>query len=600
MNLLVPGALGLAALAGPLLVLYMLRSRRRQVAVSSTLLWSRAEQNVTSAVPWKRLDLTTLLLLQLLLLALFVLSLARPFFTEPTVLGPHTVFVVDTSGSMAQAGRFEEAVGRIEELAVDVSDAKVVSIVEAGPEARVVSAFVRDPDLVVDALTRLAPTGGEADLSGAIRLARGLATPDRPTNLVLLTDGGSRDLAEEPVVDAVHVRIDAVEPNVGIAAFTVDDSPNAGTRAFLSVANRTEETRTVEFDVAVDGLLVSTVEVEVGPGATADRTFSVDAAPGSVVEVVRSGPEDGLALDDRAWVVLGEPEQRRVAVTGEGSPFLAALIGVTEGFETADRSAADVVVVDRGPLPTLDRPTWLIRPDEPPPGIRITGLVENAVATFQAPGEPLLDNVDLSGLAVAEAQVVEATGWFAIARAGDVPLILLGDVDGHRSVYFTFDITHSNLPVQLSFPILGSALLEWLGGVTAEASVSAPAGTPIPLAAPPGTSIDVLMPDGEIRRVDATATSFVDTGTPGVYRIGYTAADGVASSGPVAARSFVAEEARAAPRTIATSTGGEQAGNDAGRLIREFAPQFIVVVLALLMVEWWLGHQRPVPMRRTT
>ena len=109
MNFLAPAALALAALAIPLIVLYMLRTRRHRQEVSSVMLWERAGVAVTSAVPRQRLKVTPLLIAQLIALALFVLLLARPFLREASLLGPHTVFVIDTSGSMAMAGRLEEA-----------------------------------------------------------------------------------------------------------------------------------------------------------------------------------------------------------------------------------------------------------------------------------------------------------------------------------------------------------------------------------------------------------------------------------------------------------------------------------------------------------
>ena len=51
MSFLIPAAFGLAALAGPLIVLYMLRSRRQRVEVPSTLLWEQLDLPVSSAVP---------------------------------------------------------------------------------------------------------------------------------------------------------------------------------------------------------------------------------------------------------------------------------------------------------------------------------------------------------------------------------------------------------------------------------------------------------------------------------------------------------------------------------------------------------------------
>ena len=97
MNLLAPIALGLASLAIPLVVLYMLRSRRRRVEVASTLLWEQVGAPVSSAVPWQKLRLTPLLLLQLAVLAALVFTLARPFYSQDTMLGPHTVMVFDVT-----------------------------------------------------------------------------------------------------------------------------------------------------------------------------------------------------------------------------------------------------------------------------------------------------------------------------------------------------------------------------------------------------------------------------------------------------------------------------------------------------------------------
>ena len=46
--------------------------------------------------------------------------------------------------------------------------------------------------------------------------------------------------------------------------------------------------------------------------------------------------------------------------------------------------------------------TWLIRPETPPAGVEFDEIATGLAATFQSPGEPILDAVDLSGLVVAE------------------------------------------------------------------------------------------------------------------------------------------------------------------------------------------------------
>jgi hypothetical protein len=591
MNLLAPIALGLASLAIPLVVLYMLRSRRRRVEVPSTLLWEQVGAPVSSAVPWQKLRLTPLLLLQLLVLAALVFTLARPFYSQDTLLGPHTVMVFDVSGSMAMAGRLERAKERALTMVADISEANLVSVVEAGAQPRVLAGLSRDPDLVIAAITSLQVTGGNGDLSAAIRLGRGLATPDRPTSLLIFSDGGTDPLPEEPVAGARQVRIDDFGPNVGVSAWSIEPSTEGSLRAFLQLSNYGGDAKSVAAEVAVNGLPAGVVTLELPGLGEARQTIPVDAGPGDVVTVQLLDTEDSLSLDDQAVLVVGGGPERKVGLSS-GSPFLAALIEAAPGFTGGGEGEPELLVVDGGASATIDRPAWVIATQTPPAGITPTELVRNTVVTWQRPGEPILDGVDLSQVAVAEAQVVDAPGWLPLVRAGDVPLVLLGEVEGQRVAYFTFDISKSNLPVQIGFPILGARLLDWLAGAGAGAVSSEAAGTPIALSAPAGTVPRVTLPDASTRELPPAAASFADTGLPGLYRVDYLKEDGTSSPGPMAVRTFVPDESAGASRQIATadSPGAPQ---DAAQLIREWAPWFIGLVLLLMAIEWWVGHQRP-------
>jgi hypothetical protein len=170
-------------------------------------------------------------------------------------------------------------------------------------------------------------------------------------------------------------------------------------------------------------------------------------------------------------------------------------------------------------------------------------------------------------------------------------------VNGHRVAYFAFDLTHSNLPIQVGFPILGARILEWLGGTGAGAVSSEPAGTPIPLAVQAGGTARLTLPGGEIRDLTPGAASFTETGRPGVYRLEYLTADGIVTPGAVAVRTFVADESAGASRALATSGSVTQA-DEVSMLVREWAPWVIGAVLLLMAIEWWVGHQRPGLARR--
>jgi Ca-activated chloride channel family protein len=599
MSFLAPAALGLLALSIPLVVLYMLRSRRQVQEVPSTMLWEGEEQFVSSSLPWQRLKITGALLLQLLALAAFALLLARPFVREATLLGPHTVIVIDTSGSMATSGRFETALAEARRLAEDASEAQLVSVVEAGPTPRVLAAFSREPADVRAALDSLQVGGGIEDLAGALQLARGLATPDRPTSVLLMSDGGIEGALTEPVADARHVLYDQADANVAITAFSTGVPGEGVVRLFAEVANFSGRPGEVVLDVAVEGLATSSHAVAIEPAGRTRQIIEVDAGPGDLVTVALRDHDDANPLDDRASLVLAGARDLSVTVVGEGSPFLDALVRALPGFGPAVGAAPDLAIIDGASAAVIDRPAWVIAPETPPPGIEIVGVLENPVITFQQPSEPLLDGIDMSDVVIGSAQIVEAPGWFPIVSAGSTDLVLLGDVAGRRVVYFTFDLVESNLPVLVGFPILGSRIMSYLGGGGVTSGSTAVAGTPIPVAVPAGATATVARPDGGSDELTSGTLDYTATDLPGVYRVVVTDEEGTVLSQVRTVRQFAPGESIGSARQLSTVVSDDIDPSESS-LLREWAPAILAAVLLIVLVEWWVAYGRPRPWRRTS
>jgi len=90
-----------AAAAVPLLLLlYFLKLKRRETAVSSTLLWKRAVRDLQVNAPFQRLRRNLLLLLQLLALTAMLLALAGPVLALRRGPGRRYVLLIDRSASM--------------------------------------------------------------------------------------------------------------------------------------------------------------------------------------------------------------------------------------------------------------------------------------------------------------------------------------------------------------------------------------------------------------------------------------------------------------------------------------------------------------------
>src|SRR5438270_12010941 len=83
-----------------LLVLYFLKLRRREMLVSSTILWKKAVQDLQVNAPFQRLRRNLLLLLQLLILLFLLLALSRPVTHFTPGAGKISVILIDRSASM--------------------------------------------------------------------------------------------------------------------------------------------------------------------------------------------------------------------------------------------------------------------------------------------------------------------------------------------------------------------------------------------------------------------------------------------------------------------------------------------------------------------
>jgi hypothetical protein len=116
--------------------LYFLKLKRENFVISSTLLWRRCIDEMRVNSPFQRLRRNLLLLLQIIILALLVLALARPFRAAEGILGHNIILLLDNSASMSatdvKPNRLEQARRKLYDLLQARSDAQTAIVVYAG------------------------------------------------------------------------------------------------------------------------------------------------------------------------------------------------------------------------------------------------------------------------------------------------------------------------------------------------------------------------------------------------------------------------------------------------------------------------------------
>ena len=291
MPFITPLALAGLVFIPAVIAMYMLKLRRDQAVVPSTLLWSRLLTDVEANAPWQRLRRSALLLLQLLLVIALVLLAARPFLERPAGLARDIVLVMDTSASMAATdvapNRMAAARAAAIEALADLPTGGRVSVIAVDRSARIVVNETTDLSRVRQALDGLEPAASRGDLGDALELASKLAARSGDAQILVATDAALAVVPTTKVDAPIKVLpVGRERKNQAIVALAVRTSPSAVTRSvFISVANLDIESAQRRIEVWGDDRLLEARDVALDAQARSDVVIDDVPPDVAVVEV---------------------------------------------------------------------------------------------------------------------------------------------------------------------------------------------------------------------------------------------------------------------------------------------------------------------------
>jgi hypothetical protein len=618
MSLIVPLALLLGFLAVPIVLLYMLRLRREEMLVSSTLLWQKLLRDREANAPWQKLRRNLLLFLQLLVLAMLVLALARPFLPVPSVASGSVIVLLDGSASMQatdmETDRFSAARQEVGQWINDLGANDQMTLILAGPQPAVLAAATNDKIQLREALASAAPAPAEADWNAAITLATGAAQGVRDARLVIVSDGGlPADLPALPV-ETVYMPVGNSGENLAITALATRNT-ETGPQLFARITNTGARDQDTILALTLDGVLADSQRVNVPAGEVTNLSWDLPADVGTITAQLSEQTEDYLALDDTAWAVHEGGVSNRALLVTEGNIFLEQLFSILPGINLfkaapdADQAALsaesfDLYIYDGVPLPQPPPAgdLLIINPQDAgdPAGgedrlLTVTGTFSNTTVTRLA-DSPLLQFVDWTGVDILAAQNVNASWAQPLVSAAGGPLLLVGEPHGYRAAILTFDLHASDLPLQIAFPVLMANITNWLNpGRAFDAPGGLQPGDPVVIT--PGASathVLVEKPDGSnwLAEVGEAELTFVETQAPGLYTLRLRDATGEQLAGQFAVNLFSITESNLTPAPIiqiGQTEVTEEAEANIGQ--RELWPWLAGLAFLLLMAEWWVHFQ---------
>ncbi len=613
MQLINPVGLALLLALVPIVLLYLLKLRRKERVVSSVLLWERMIRDVQANAPLQRLRFNVLLVLQALVVAGAALALARPYVQEQRLSGQSLVVILDASLSMqardVRPSRFEAARREALRLVNRLARGSEMMVVEAGPQVRLRCGFTANKGVLRRAIASCRPSDGSCDLREAVVLALSLAEKKRATQFVVLSDGAFspiEDLRLPRDFSVSFVKFGRRGNNVAITGLDVRRAVGGGAEVFVALDNFSPAAVSCALEIYENENLVKAKRISLAPRARKAFTLALPAFPTGVVRA-RIDARDDLARDNEALAVVRPPAGLRVLLVSEGNFFLERALAVVpdvqlsrvapESYSAREGERFDVVVFDGWCPERLGRGRFLLFGCCPADGpADIIGVEEQPqILDWEREGR-LLRYVYLGfpQVLVARAQVGRPRAWArTLAETARGAVIALGQRREQRALWVGFRVLDSNLPLRASFPIMVANFVSWLAeGAGPAAAQRTPVGQPLRIALPPEVKeVCISGPNEQVWRIAVRERPllFGETLRQGIYRVRAPGVDELYAVGIVER-----EECDIAPRSeIRLGTGARAVRAGPLRANRELWRWFVGLALALLVVEWWVYHQRP-------
>jgi Ca-activated chloride channel homolog len=609
MSFLAPTAFVFAAALPVVILFYLLKRKRELRLVSSTLLWQKFLAETQASAPFQRLRHNWLLLLQLLMLALAIGALARPYFTGRITGGRLQVVILDASASMQSSdetpSRFEKARAEALKLVDGLRDTDQMVVLQAAANTEVKQSATSEKAALRRALQACAVTDGTTRLNEALKMAESLTRDNNDAEVHLLSDGAAPGLKElqNKGLRLVYHEVGRSADNLGIVGLDVRPNPeNPLQRAiFASVANFSPESRQTELEISFNGQMLESKSITVPPTNTVPVVFLASQQVDGVFGL-RLTAKDDMPADNEASIVSLLPQPVKVLLVTRGNSFLQKALRAAGRVElsvtrdlTDPKPPFDVVVLD-----ALAPSVW--------PTVNLLAFQSMETNWFEAAGaieapaivdwkatHPLLRFVTFDNVAVAKTVAAKTPTWAtAVAESPQTPLILAGELARQRIVWVGFDVLDSNWPMRVSFPIFIANAVEWLNPAGVKASqLLVHAGDPfhLPLSGPT-PSAEVRLPDGVTRRLEidpkANELMFGDTGHRGVYQV----AAGTNTTTFCVNLLDVAESDTRPRSELDFGRFGSVAATATKRANLELWRWVAAAALVVLLFEWWYYHQR--------
>ena len=547
---------GLAIIAIIIAVLYLIRVRRRTVAVPYIGLWREVMEKSAHRRwhDWVKRLVSYLLIMSVV--GLIALALMDPRQEEDDTARRHAVIIVDASASMTAAAtkdgsdcqtRFECAVEDAQKLIDNMGMTDRAVIVEASGMVSAVSGpFSADKSALSRALKTIAPRSTTTDMAKALELAANLTQNRANAEIFLLTDGqfqNAEALGQMLPQNAAFEQktYGSASGNVSIEAFNVRRyiANRLGFEVFFKVHNGFDKPVTVRLKIVGLEDSETTLNPQAEHKVLAEKTLTIASGDSELrlydnltvqtsrmaatLEIVDpAGLKDPMPMDDVAYARIPDYAKPRIMCVSSGNLYLEAALLLNENYrvefvspEQAKRgqngidlktlaAEYDIVILDNSyrNLGLVDTTDWqgrtiFINPEAGYAPFKTTEVVSPVIERVNNK-HAVARWLSLKNLNIAKANTFAGIkNDELIMRAIEGPLMATRKTDDQRLVAVGFSLVESDLIFRVGLPVFFINAVDWLMDENTEPQRGFPTGQAWHVSVPDTLKrVNITKPDG--------------------------------------------------------------------------------------------------------
>lgn len=608
---------GLIALIGVpiLIIIYIIKSRYEDRAVSSTFLWKLSQKFMKKRLPMQKLKKILLFIMQLLMVIAVSLIVAQPVVTVEGG-GVEYVCIIDASASMAAktngVSRYDRACDLICTAADDMLTGSAMTVIYAGNSSKTLIKRAEAADDVKTAVKGTTCALGSANIQSALTRAQKICDVYPDVVVTLYTD------REFEAADNIHiVNVSNGEYNAAVTALTAEVTGEGVlyTATLLSSGQDKE----IAAALLVDDVIKSAKLTTCQDGVPARVQWLVDDAPMWSYARVFIETKDSLEADNQYYLCNTPEPTCEVLLVGSNPFFLEAALSVIPNVNlTVTSSAADLAAytgfdlyVFDGIEPQLlpeDGSVWLVNPRLDVLGSNLTfgTLIKGTYLSLpeltdtEAFNTLTKDLLPASIIVSKFTELISAPEWETILQCGEMPVMLARENEnGTRHTVTLFDIHNTNMAMTTDFValcrnVVSYSLPKMLSAHDFEA------GQEIEILSLPHSAMTyIVTPDGGVK--DITSGERYSTymaGEPGIYTALEMMEDDTAVYGDFYAHVPLSDSdfaSKGEPISVITYAAGTAQADGTAFASRDGSvtawPYIAGFMLVILIAEWGLYYR---------